>query len=114
MVIERGDIWWVSLGQRNGSEPGYRRPVVVVQSDEFNRSRIGTLIAVVITSNLRLAQAPGNVLLSAKSTGLNKNSVANESQVITVNKSFLTEKVGKLTARQVESISVGLRLVMSL
>ncbi len=114
MVIQRGEIWWASLGQPNGSEPGYRRPLVVVQSDEFNRSRIGTLIAVVITSNLRLAQAPGNVLLSAKSTGLNKNSVANVSQVITVDKSFLTEKAGKLTARQVESISDGLRLVMSL
>ena len=114
MVIQRGEIWWASLGQPNGSEPGYRHPLVVVQSDEFNRSRIGTLIAAVITSNLRLAQAPGNVLLSAKSTGLNKNSVANVSQVITVDKSFLTEKVGKLTAMQMESISDGLRLVMSL
>jgi mRNA interferase MazF len=114
MVIQRGEIWWASLGQPVGSQPGFRRPLVVVQSDEFNRSRIRTLIAVVVTSNLSLAQAPGNVLLSAKSTGLNKDSVANVSQVITVDKSFLTEKVGKLTARQIESVSDGLRLVMSL
>ena len=114
MVIQRGEIWWASLGQPVGSQPGFRRPLVVVQSDEFNRSRIRTLIAVVVTSNLSLAQAPGNVLLPAKSTGLNKDSVANVSQVITVDKSFLTEKVGKLTARQIESVSDGLRLVMAL
>ena len=114
MVIQRGEIWWASLGEPSGSQPGYRHPLIVVQSDEFNRSLIRTLIAIVITSNLRLAQAPGNVLLSAKSTGLYKDSVANVSQVITVDKAFLTEKIGKLTAMQIESISDGLRLVMSL
>ena len=113
-MIQRGEIWWASLGQPSGSQPVYRRPLVVVQSEEFNRSQIRTVIAVVITSNLRLAQAPGNVLLLAESTGLDKNSVANVSQVITVDKSFLTEKVGKLTSTQIESISDGLRLVMSL
>jgi len=113
-VIQRGEIWWASLGQPSGSQPGFRRPLVIVQSNEFNRSRIGTVVAVVVTSNLRLAQAPGNVLLPAKNTGLDKGSVANVSQVITIDKSFLTEKVGKLTARQIQSVSDGLRLVMSL
>ena len=114
MVIQRGEIWWASLDQPSGSQPGFRRPLVVVQSTEFNRSRIGTVVAVVVTSNLRLAQAPGNVLLPAKSTGLDKDSAANVSQVITVDKSFLTEKVGRLTDRQMQSVSDGLRLVMSL
>ncbi|MCD6567547.1 MAG: type II toxin-antitoxin system PemK/MazF family toxin [Dehalococcoidia bacterium] len=114
MVIQRGEIWWASLDQPSGSQPGFRRPMVVVQSTEFNRSRIGTVVAVVVTSNLRLAQAPGNVLLPDKSTGLDKDSVANVSQVITVDKSFLTEKAGKLTASQMQSVSDGLRLVMSL
>ena len=114
MVIQRGEIWWASLGEPSGSQPGFRRPLVIVQSNEFNRSRINTVIAVVITSNLRLAQAPGNVLLSAKSTGLDKDSVANVSQLITVDKSFLTEKVSKLTAKQMQLVSNGLRLAMSL
>jgi len=88
--------------------------LLVIQSDEFNRSRINTVVAVSITSNLRLAQAPGNVLLPARSTGLNKDSVPNVSQVITVDKSFLIEKIGKLKPRQIEAINNGLRLAMSL
>ena len=113
-MIQRGEIWWASLGRPGGSQPGFRRLLVVVQSNEFNRSRIGTVIAVVVTSNLRLAQAPGNVLLPAKSAGVDKDSVANVSQVITVDKSFLTEKLGKLTDKQMQSVSNGLRLAMSL
>ena len=114
MVIQRGEIWWASLGEPSGSEPGFRRPLVVVQSNDFNRSRINTVLAVVITSNTRLAQAPGNVLLPAKSTGLDRDSVANVSQLITVDKASLTEKIGKLTANQMQSVDDGLRLVMSL
>ena len=114
MVIQRGEIWWASLGKPSGSQPGYRRPMLIIQSNEFNRSRINTVMAVVITSNLRLAQAPGNVLLNAKSTGLKKDSVANVSQVVTVDKAFLTEKIGKLNTQQTETVNNGLRLAMSL
>ncbi len=113
-MIKRGDIWWVSLPEPAGSMPGYRRPVVVIQADSFNTSRINTIIAVVITSNLRLANAPGNIFLSAKSTGLSKDSVANVSQVITVDKSFLMERIGGLSSGQMQRLEEGLRLVLSL
>lgn len=114
MVVRRGEIWWASLPNPTGSGPGFRRPLVITQSNDFNRSRINTIIAIVITSNLKLARAPGNILLSAKSTGLPRNSVANVSQIITVDKSFLTEKIGKLTSKQMQQIEEGLRLVLSL
>ncbi len=114
MVIRRGEIWWASLPEPIASEPGYRRPVLVVQSDDFNRSRIATVIVVVITSNLKLAQAPGNVLLPRGVTGLPKDSVANISQVITIDKGFLTERVGTLPPYLLEQVEVGLRLVLSL
>ena len=89
--MQRGEVWWTSLPDPIGSAPGYRRPVLIVQADTFNRSRINTVIAVVLTSNLRLAVAPGNVRLSARDTALPKDSVANVSQVITVDKSLLTD-----------------------
>lgn len=114
MVIQRGEIWWASLPEPAGSEPGYRRPVLVIQSNDFNRSRIATIIAVAITSNLKLAQAPGNVLLPRKSTGLAMDSVANISQVITIDKSFMTERIGSLPTYILEQVADGLRLVMSL
>jgi mRNA interferase MazF len=114
LVIQRGEIWWANLPEPTGSEPGYRRPVLVVQSDEFNQSRIATVIAVVLTSNLKLAQAPGNVLLSSKTTHLSKDSVANISQVITVDKTFLTERVGTLPRHLFEQVENGLRLVLNL
>lgn len=114
MVIQRGEIWWASLPEPAGSEPGYRRPVLVVQSDDFNQSRIATVIALVITSNLRLAQAPGNVFLPQKLTGLSKDSVANVSQIVTVDKSFLTDKIGALPLSVIEQIDKGLRLVLHL
>jgi mRNA interferase MazF len=114
MVICRGEIWWAMLPSPVGSEPGYRRPVVIVQSDDFKRSRIATVIAVVITSNIRLAVAPGNVLLSKKITGLLKDSVANISQVVTIDKSFLSERVSVLPDYLFKQIEDGLRLVMSL
>ncbi len=114
MVVQRGEIWWASLPTPTGSGPGFRRPLVIVQSNDFNRSRINTIIAITVTSNLKLAGAPGNILLPAKSTGLPKNSVANISQIITVDKSFFTEKVGKLKAKQMQQLEEGLRLVLSL
>jgi mRNA interferase MazF len=114
LVIRRGEIWWANLPEPTGSGPGYRRPVLVVQSDDFNRSRIATAIVVVITSNLNLIQAPGNVLLSQKVTGLPKESVANVSQVLTVDKSFLTEKISELPNYLLEQVENGLRLVMNL
>ena len=114
MVIKRGEIWWASLRIPIGSEPGYRRPLLIIQSNEFNRSRINTVMAAAITSNLRLAKAPGNVLLSAKDSGLKKDSVVNVSQVITVDKAFLTEKIGKLSSQTIETVNNGLRLTMSL
>lgn len=112
--MTRGEIWWATLPVPSASEPGYRRPLLVVQSDDFNRSKISTIIAVVISSNLRLAEAPGNVLLSRKSTGLPKKSVANVSQLITIDKSFLTRKAGRLTPELLHEIEAGIRLVLSL
>lgn len=114
MVIQRGEIWWADLPEPAGSEPGFRRPVLIVQSNDFNRSRIATAIVVVITSNLKLANAPGNVLLPQTATGLPKDSVANVSQVLTVDKSFLTEKISDLPSYLLEQVEVGLRLVMDL
>jgi len=114
MVIERGEIWWASLPEPRESEPGFDRPVLVVQCDDFNRSRISTVLAVVVTSNTRLAEAPGNVLLSRKATGLPRESVANVSQLITVDKRFLTRKVRKLARREMAAVEAGLRLVLAL
>lgn len=112
--MERGEIWWAELPDPTASEPGFRRPVVIVQSNAFNRSRILTIIAVVLTSNLRLAEAPGNVLVPASDSGLPKDSVANVSQVITVDRTFLTERCGRLPGHLIRSIDDGLRLVLSL
>ncbi|MGD1808250.1 type II toxin-antitoxin system PemK/MazF family toxin [Dapis sp. BLCC M126] len=110
----RGEIWWATLPQPLGSEPGYRRPVLIVQNDSFNRSLIQTVIVVVITSNLELAEAPGNVLLPKKATGLPRDSVANVSQVITLDKLFLEQRVGSLSEELQENVDEGLRLVMYL
>ncbi|MFO8010509.1 MAG: type II toxin-antitoxin system PemK/MazF family toxin [Dehalococcoidia bacterium] len=112
--MNRGEIWWASLTKPGGSEPGYRRPLLVIQSDEFNRSRINTVMAAVITSNLNLARAPGNVFLKAKESGLKKDSVVNVSQVITIDKAFLTEKTGKLPSHHMGTVNNGLRLSMAL
>ena len=114
MVVQRGEIWWANLPEPVGSEPGFRRPVLVIQSNDFNRSRIATVIALVITSNIKLAQAPGNVLLPSKVTGLSKDSVANVSQVITIDKSFLVEKIGTIPSYLLEQVENGIRLVMGL
>src|SRR5687767_14834049 len=109
--IGRGEIWWASLPEPIGSSPGYRRPVLVVQSDAFNQSKIQTIVVVVITKNLGLAKAPGNVSITARVSRLPVDSVVNVSQVITVDKSLLTEFVSTLPNRKIEKIEEGLRLV---
>ena len=114
MVVERGQIWWADLGEPTGSEPGFRRPVLIVQNDAFNRSRLRTVLAVVLTSNLRLVQAPGNVLMPAKSTGLPRDSIANVSQVITIDRDFLTEPAGRIRGQLLKDVENGLRLVLAL
>jgi mRNA interferase MazF len=112
--MRRGEIWWASVPDAAGSGPGFRRPYVIVSANPFNESKISTIVAVVITSNLRLADAPGNVRLPARTTGLTKPSVANVSQVITVDKTFLTERVGRVPNTAMNDIDDGLRLALSL
>jgi mRNA interferase MazF len=112
--MRRGEIWWASLPEPKGSEPGYSRPVVIIQADPFTVSRIKTVIVVMITKNLALADAPGNVLLPGKQTHLPHDSVVNVSQVFTIDKSFLKEKVSNLPAALLRKVEAGLRLVLSL
>jgi mRNA interferase MazF len=114
MVVERGQIWWADLDEPRGSEPGFRRPLLIVQDDAFNRSRLRTVIAVVLTSNLRLIDAPGNVLLPAKAAGLPKDSIANVSQVITLDRDSLTEPAGRIAGQLMKDVENGLRLVLGL
>lgn len=112
MVIAQGEIWWADLGVPTGSESGFRRPVVVVQSDAFNRSRIATVVCVPLTSNLAWADAPGNVLLSAEMTGLPRDSVANVSQLVTLDRSMLDERVGKLSRAKFDLITAGIDILL--
>ena len=112
--VSRGEIWWADLPEPRGSEPGYRRPVLVIQANSFNRSRIQTVIVAVISSNLRLAEAPGNVLLPAKVSGLPHDSVVNVSQLLTLDRSFLTEAVDKLPGRLLAEVDMGLKLALEL
>ena len=112
--MQHGEIWWATLRAPTGSEPGYRRPVLIIQSDDFNRSRINTLVVAMLTSNLHLKAAPGNVFLSKRSTKLPKDSVANVSQVVTLDKSFLTMRISRLSADKMEHVDEGLRLVLNL
>lgn len=112
MVISQGEIWWADLPEPTGSEPGFLRPVVVVQSDEFNRSQIATVMCVPLTSNLRWANAPGNVLLTARTTGLPKESVANVSQLFTFDKTLLIERVSRLPQAKVDLIFAGINRVL--
>ena len=112
--MQRGDIWWASLPAPEGSGPGYRRPVLIVQSNEFNRSRINTLIVAVITSNMALASAPGNVQLGPRSSGLPKESVVNISQLITVDRRFLTEKIKSIEPQKMNEVEDGLRLILAI
>jgi mRNA interferase MazF len=110
----RGEIWWANLPDPVGSEPGYRRPVLIIQDDVFTQSRISTVIIVIITSNTQLAEAPGNVLLSQGATGLARDSVANVSQILTVDKTFLVERIGSLPDHLQEEVDEGLRTILYL
>lgn len=112
MVISQGEVWWADLPAPTGSGPGFRRPVVVVQGDALNRSRIATVLCVPLTSNLRWASAPGNVSLPARLTGLPQDSVANVSQVVTLDRSLLTELVGKLPRAKLELLLAGIDVVL--
>jgi mRNA interferase MazF len=112
--VYRGEIWWASLPEPIGTEPGYRRPVLIIQDDIFNQSRISTVIVVAVTSNTQLAEAPGNAILPSKATGLPKDSVANVSQVFTVDKKFLVERIGMLPEYLQEEVDEGLRTVLYL
>ena len=112
MVISQGDIWWADLPAPAGSGPGFRRPVVVVQGEGLNRSRIATVICVPLTSNLKWAAAPGNVRLSARSTGLPKESVANVSQILTIDRDLLRARVGKLPPLKLELLLSGIDVVL--
>ena len=114
MVVERGEIWWADLAEPRGSEPGYRRPLLIVQANAFNQSRIETTIGVVVTSNVALVDAPGNVLLPKRASGLPKDSVANVSQVVTVDRAVLTERTGKVGGDLLVAVENGLRLVLAL
>lgn len=112
MVIEQSEVWWADLEEPIGSAPGYRRPVVVVQCNAFNRSRIGTVVCVPVTSNLKWAEAPGNVLLPRLETGLEQNSVANVSLIIALDKQQLTDRVRKLPRRRFDLILAGIDVIL--
>lgn len=114
MVVARREIWWANLEEPRGSEPGYRRPILVVQADAFNRSRLRTVIGVALTSRARYLDAPGNVLLPAAETGLPRDSVANVTQLVTVDEDYLAECSGQIPAVLMGRIEAGLRLVMDL
>ena len=114
MIVERGQVWTADLGEPEGSEPGYNRPVLIVQTDAFNRSRLHTVIAVVLSTNVRLVDAPGNVLIPGKASGSRKDSVANVSQVITIDREFLIELVGRVRGQFLEDVENGLRLILGL
>lgn len=111
-MISQGEIWWADLLEPSASEPGYRRPVVVAQCDAFNRSRIRTVVCVPLTSNLRWADAPGNVLLDEGATGLPKASVANVSQIATLDREWLTDKVGELPEEKLQLVLFGIDILL--
>lgn len=111
-MISQSEVWWAELGWPGGSEPGFRRPVVVVQGDALNRSRIATVVCVPLTSNLAWADAPGNLLLSAGTTGLPKDSVANVSQIVTLDKTVLTDRVGKISRAKTELLLSGIDVIL--
>jgi mRNA interferase MazF len=112
VVIRQGEVWWADLGEPTGSGPGYRRPVVVVQCDALNQSRVGTVVCVPLTSNLKWADAPGNVMLAARVTGLPQDSVANVSLIVAIDKGQVTECVGKLPQLQLELVLAGIDVVL--
>ena len=111
-MIAQGDVCWADLPEPARSGPGFRRPVLVVQGDAFNRSKVATVVCVPLTSNLRWAEAPGNVLLPARSSGLPRDSVANVSQIVALDRSFLTERVGRVSRKQLDLVLAGLDVVL--
>lgn len=114
MVIRRGEIWWAALPGPRGSEPGFRRPVLIMQSDAFNQSAIQTVIAAAISSNLHLAAAPGNIMLRRRESRLPQDCVINVSQLVTLSKSFLADRVGRIPPARIREVEEGVRLVLSL
>ncbi len=112
--VERGDIWWADLPELRGSGPGYARPTLIVQAEMFNHSKLRTLIVAGITTNLRLADAPGNVLLPASVSHLPKDSVVNVSQLFSLDRVFLRERAGSLSPRLMAAVDEGLRLILAL
>jgi len=112
VVVAQGEIWWADLADPVGSAPGYRRPVLVVQCDALNRSRIATALCVPLTGNLKWAKAPGNVLLKAQATGLDRDSVANVSLVVALDKAQLTERAGRISQRKLELILAGIDVIL--
>jgi mRNA interferase MazF len=112
VVIGQGEVWWADLSEPTGSGPGYRRPVVVVQCDALNRSRVATVVCVPLTSNLKWAEAPGNALLTARATGLSQDSVANVSLIVAIDRRQLTERAGKLPRRQLDLVFAGIDIVL--
>ena len=112
--MQRGEIWWAELGEPRGSEPGYPRPVLVIQSDEFNRSRIGTVVVAAVTSNLDLAPAPGNVRLARRESKLSRDSVLKVSQLLTLDRRFLRQRIAMLPPHVMKEVESGLRLALSL
>ncbi len=112
MVISQGEVWWADLPVPTGSEPGFRRPVVVIQGDALNRSRIATVVCVPLTSNLRWEEAPGNLRLTARMTRLPKDSVVNVSQIVALDRAWLSERVSKLPRAKLELILAGIDIVL--
>ena len=112
MVVRQGDVCWADLGEPTGSSPGFRRPVLVVQCDALNRSRIGTVVYVPLTSNTKWASAPGNVLLKSSATGLPKDSVANVSPVVSLDRSQLIDRVGSVSSRHLNAVINGINVVL--
>ena len=114
MVVQRREVWWADLDEPRGSEPGFRRPVLIVQADSFNRSRLRTVLGVVLTSNAALLDAPGNVLLPSKQTGMPRDSVANVTQIVTLDEDYLAEKAGRIPPKLMAQVDGGLKLVLDL
>ena len=112
--MKRGELWWADLPEPVGSEPGYRRPVLIISDDSFNQSKIRTVLAVSLTSNLKLRRAPGNLFLTAQETGLSRDSVLNVSQIVTLDKEFLESRIGRLAENVLENVESGLKLVLGL
>ena len=112
--MQRREVWWADLDEPRGSEPGLRHPLLIAQADSFNRSKLKTVVGIVLTSNTRLIDAPGNVLLPSKATGLPRDSVANVTQIVTLDTDYLSERVSRIPPRLMAHIDAGLKLVLDL